>query len=96
MKIPFIDEAKMVEVISNIDHKQELTKAERLRNLLGKQHRYRAEDFPDAPHAAPPAVAAAPNKAVAAEAAEPKKKAQAAEPKKKSTPPKKKKAARGE
>ena len=38
VKIPFIDEAKLVDVLSTIDHRAELTKEERLRNMPGVEH----------------------------------------------------------
>ena len=38
VKIPFLDEESMVGVLSAIDHKQDLTPQERLRNLPGVEH----------------------------------------------------------
>jgi 5'-3' exoribonuclease 1 len=42
VKIPFLDETAMLNALNSIDHQKELTPQERLRNLTGKQRRYRA------------------------------------------------------
>ena len=40
MKIPFINSTILVDEASLIDHSKELTEMERLRNLLGTEHRF--------------------------------------------------------
>lgn len=41
VKIPFIDQGKMLDVLTTIDHKTALTPQERLRNLLGEERSFR-------------------------------------------------------
>lgn len=40
VKIPFIDEQKMIDVLTTIDHARELTPQERLRNLPGIERKF--------------------------------------------------------
>ena len=41
VKIPFLDEKQMIDVLSVIDHKRELTPVERARNTMGFEHEFR-------------------------------------------------------
>lgn len=42
VQIPFINEKILVDTISTIDHGKVLTESERQRNILGKEHRFKA------------------------------------------------------
>ena len=41
VKIPFLDQERMIEVLTLIDHKKDLTPLERLRNLPGQEHTFK-------------------------------------------------------
>ena len=45
VKIPFITESDLLSAVSKIDHKMELTEAERIRNLLGEVHHFSPQKF---------------------------------------------------
>jgi 5'-3' exoribonuclease 1 len=49
VKIPFIDEQVLVDTVSAIDHTEELSEEERLRNIRGITHRYKAPKASPAP-----------------------------------------------
>lgn len=40
VRIPFINSTQLVDAASKINHKEELTETERLRNILGTEHRF--------------------------------------------------------
>jgi hypothetical protein len=40
VQIPFISEKVLLDTISTIDHKKELSESERQRNILGEEHRF--------------------------------------------------------
>jgi len=60
VKIPFIDESKMLGVLDSIDHLADLTPQERLRNLPGKEHRYQGAQASAKEQSGKPPVKAAP------------------------------------
>ena len=41
VRIPFIDETALLDALSVIDHKTQLSETERLRNIVGHEHRFR-------------------------------------------------------
>eukprot|EP01038_Epipyxis_sp_PR26KG_P008756 gene8756-11830_t len=45
VRIPFINETILVDTINTINHKKELTESERLRNIAGIEHRFKASEI---------------------------------------------------
>ncbi len=45
VKIPFLDETDLLKAVSSIDHVETLSETERIRNLMGDEHRFTPQDF---------------------------------------------------